>query len=317
MIRKSFVILAMGALGCSSSSTPDSGTAATSTNASCTLTAAGCKPDTSNCIALTDNRSQPVFGLRISNLRLTAPSALSSGVISTIIANTVGLNYGACSRDTSGTSVFEDGMGTFSWLLQFDTKAGTLKTGGALPAADPLAGYCFDDPARPAAKAVTTPVSTTASGAFSTSADLDVVVPVYLNASGSSALTLPIRGLRFDGTLSSDHNCIGAYNVAGLRPADGCAPDREAGLYPFVDGGKLEGFITVADADATAIADMQNESLCVLIAGKDDGQTPKRCPAGQKGDWCSTTNAAGGCADAFRLAGTFAASGVAVRGDCK
>jgi hypothetical protein len=317
MLRKTLVLLALAAVGCSDDSKADGGAGATSGDASCALTAPGCKPDTSECIALADNTSAPVFGLRISNLRLGAPSALTTGVISTVIANSVALDYAACPRDTSGTSVFEDGLGTFSWLLEFDTAAKTLKTGGALPVADPLAGYCFGDPARPAVKAVTSPVSIGADGAFSTSTGVDVVVPVYLNASGSSSLTLPIRGLRFEGTLSPDHNCIGSYNAKGLRPADGCAPDREAGLYPFVDGGSLTGFITVADADATAIADLGGESLCVLIAGKDDGKSPKHCPAGQKGDWCSTTNSAGGCADAFHLEGTFAASGIGIHGDCK
>jgi hypothetical protein len=317
MARETLVIIALVATGCSDGSQANDAAGASSSDASCALTAPGCKPDVSDCVALTDNRSAAVFGLRLSNLRLTAPPALSTGVISTVIASSIGLDYAACPRSSSGASVFEDALGTFSWLLEIDTSKKTLKTGGALPVADPLAGYCFGDPARPAARAVTAPVSLGADGAFATSAGVDVVVPVYLDASGSSSLALPIRGLRFEGTLSPDHNCIGSYNAKGLRPADGCAPDREAGLDPFLDGGRLEGFITVADADATPISALQGESLCALIAGKDDGKTPRHCPAGQKGDWCSTTNTAGGCADAFRLAGTFAASGIAIHGDCK
>ncbi len=48
-------------------------------------------------------------------------------------------------RTADNTACNLDGSGTFSWLLQFDTTAGTLKTGGARPVAEPTTGYSFEE----------------------------------------------------------------------------------------------------------------------------------------------------------------------------
>jgi hypothetical protein len=53
-----------------------------------------------------------------------------------------------------------------------------------------------------------------------------------------------------------------------------------------------------------------------------DGGDPMHCSRdgnGQiefQGDWCSTTNSAGGCRDAVRLAGGLAASAVSMQSNC-
>ena len=114
-----------------------------SSGAACALTAAGCKTAISNCVSLVDNKDLKTFGLRISQLTLTKPAALASGVMSTVLNNAIASNYAACTLGSLSDSIYGTGTGTFSWLLEFDTAKGTLKTGGAKPVADPTTGYCF------------------------------------------------------------------------------------------------------------------------------------------------------------------------------
>src|SRR5262249_33655849 len=101
-----------------------------------------CCPDTSceaedkSCLGLVDNAGRAQFGLRMSQLRVTAPAALSKGLVSTMIDGAV---------TPSNSDCHLEGSGTFNGLLQFDTAAHTLKMGGAKPVADVTAGYSFVD----------------------------------------------------------------------------------------------------------------------------------------------------------------------------
>lgn len=318
-----FGVVALAAIaGCGSSSTPTSngGGGGSAAGPGCALSAAGCKTDISNCVALVDNKGKKNFGLRISQLTVNSPAALSGGAIATVVNNAVASNYSACTIGAgTSDSVYGTGTGTFSWLLQVDETAGTLKTGGAKPVADPVAGYCFVNDKAAGIVPFSVPSAVSADGKFSMTDGQDLTVPIYLDAAANSVVLLPLHKARlFNGTISSDNNCIGKYNAEGLDPVNTCKAEPENKIYAFVNDASLEGYMTIEEADKVEIEALANESLCVLLAGQDDGATPKRCPkTGVKGDWCSTTNTAGGCADSYHLGATFAASAVTISGDCK
>jgi hypothetical protein len=321
-------VASIGAIGfgCSSSSSSSNTTGGGNNGggAACAVTAAGCKTDISDCVSLVDNKDQKTFGLRISQLTVTKPSALATGVISTVVNNAVALNYSACTIGTSSDSIYGSGTGTFSWLIQFDSAAGTIKTGGAKPVADPTAGYCFVNDKTAGIAPFSIDAKVGADGKFSMADGKDLTVPIYLDAAAKNVVLLPLHKARlFDGTLSADQNCIGKYNADGLDPDNSCKPDPDNKIYTFTTGASLEGYITLEEADKVEIEALQHESLCVLLSGQDDGATPKRCPRGAdkkisvKGDFCSTSNSAGGCADSYQLGATFAASGAKITGDCQ
>jgi hypothetical protein len=95
--------------------------------------------------------------------------------------------------------------------------------------------------------------------------------------------------------------------------------------FSFINGGKLDGYITLEDADGV-IVDLINQSLCAVLTGTNDAAKPiskcKRDPATMKitykGDWCDATNAAADatCTDSVQLAADFAASAVKINGGC-
>ncbi len=292
-----------------------------SSGAACALTAAGCKTAISNCVSLVDNKDLKTFGLRISQLTVTKPAALASGVISTVVNNAVASNYTACTIGSSADSIYGTGTGTFSWLLEFDTVAGTLKTGGAKPVADPTTGYCFVNDSKIKPFSAKSPIA--ADGKFAIVDGQDLTVPIYLDAAAKNVVLLPLHKARlFNGTISADKNCIGKYNADGLQPDNTCKPDPDAKIYTFVTGASLEGYMTLEESDGVEIESLGGQSLCVLLTGQSDNGKPAKCPreAGKltvAGDFCSATNSAGGCNDAVQLSASFAASGVTINGDCK
>jgi hypothetical protein len=313
------VVLGLGALagaaslaGCGGGD--DASTTGTAAQTDCSQTDPQCMIGGSACVGLVDNSAKPAFGLRMAQLTITKPAALTSVVVNNIVSEGVLLNLPDC-RLT--------GLGTFNWLIELDTTTNMVRTGGALPQADPTNGYCFVDEMvdtfhlQPVTVAVTL-----ADGKFS--ADVgDILVPIYqeLDPPGTPII-LPLRAARVtDASLSPDNNCVGEYNAQGLLPVDRCTPTQE--IPAFIDGATLDGFITLEEADQVIVPDIQ-QSLCVLLAGleQSDGGMPQRCqkdPNGAiiaQGDWCSTTNTAGGCADSYALGATFAASAVQINGIC-
>src|SRR5690606_26318032 len=74
------------------------------------------------------------FGLRMAQLTITKPDVLATGFVANLVAEGLTMRLPQC---------YLNGTGTFSWLLEFDTMTGKLRTGGALPADDPRQGYCF------------------------------------------------------------------------------------------------------------------------------------------------------------------------------
>ncbi len=275
------------------------------------------------CLGLTDNTGLTKFGLRMSELDVVTPSALATGDVAMVIG-------GAIPRMDSSCNL--NGTGLFTWLLQFDTTAGTLETGGGW-SADPTTGYSFVNVTTPAIAPITVMTTIDEGGTFGPTAPQDLTVPVFLEAPTaamiasnmpdlSNVVLLPISQASITmGTLSTSQNCIGSYNAAGLQTSSECNPDS---THPqFIDGGKLDGLITLAAANGVTIS-LLEESLCVLLAGStySDNAMPvahctKNAATGAylyQGNWCSTTNSAATatCADAVTLSANFAASSVII-----
>lgn len=304
--------------GGSGTTTEGAGSTGDTMNA-CTPTNPACNAVESDCLSIVDNRDKPTFGLRMAQLTVTRPEVLATGLVAKLVSNAVLMNYPQCNLN---------GGGTFSWLIEHDTAAGTLRTGGALPQTDPKAGYCFVDQMVDTflIQPITVPVTL---GDGPISADLgDLVVPIFISDDPTATpITLPLHAARFfDTTISTDRNCIGAYNAAGLDPDNLCLPDDTN--KAFIDGGKLDGYITLEEADSVIVPDAGNQSLCVILSGDPTtygtGGSPNVCARDGmgnivlQGDWCAGTNAAasGTCADAFALGATFSASAVDITGVC-
>jgi hypothetical protein len=254
----------------------------------------------------------------MANLKLAAPAALTKGLVSSVIANSVTPDNPVCNLP---------GGGTFSWLLAFDTLAGTLTTGGAKPAQDPTLGYSFLNESFPITGGTLplAPVTLTAplgASCVANSSAADLNLPVYLDSTATSAVLLPLRQAQFSNlTVSGDHNCIGKHNGAFLDPADGCIGTAQAPI--FLPGGQVDGFINLEQADSVVILAIQ-QSLCLVLTGDaakyGDGGSPQKCKrtSGKivfPGDWCTATNqaATAQCNDAVRFNGTFAASAVIIK----
>jgi hypothetical protein len=289
-------------------------------SAACTPTALECKTSASLCLSLIDNTSAPTFGLRVADLDITAPAAFKKGLVKGVIQNAVTLNHPQCNLN---------GGGTLSWLLQLDTAAGTLRTGGARPNEEPNTGYSFDDEVFPQGQGVSfhaQPVTVPAAldpGCAMSSKEADLNLPVFLDLKGSSSFLLPFRQVRFDmAQLSSDHNCIGQFNAALLDPAGGCLADD---MHPaFVHAGQISAYFSLEEAD-TVVIDPIGQTLCVLLSGDaatfgDGGVPTQKCKRDAmggivfKGDWCAAQGqpATPECHDGIRFKASFAASGVQI-----
>lgn len=271
------------------------------------------------CISLADNKGASSFGLRMSTIAFDSPAVFKQGIFAMLFQSFLLPSQKTCNLN---------GTATFNWLLQFDSAANKLRTGGAKPAGNAGAGYAFVNESimlggRPVqVQPVTFDIDLSADGKFSSKAAQDLVMPIYLDTLGSSALPLPLQKVGFtNGQLSADRNCIGSYNAQGLDPAKKCAPDD---THPaFLTGGQVAGLMTLEDADAVPVTQL-GQSLCVFLSGDvktyGDGASPQKCKRDDKnkivfkGDWCSMSNQAGDCADAMRLTGSFAASAVKING---
>jgi hypothetical protein len=274
----------------------------------------------SDCLALVDNKDKEIFAMRMSQLSVEIPEALTGPAVYKIVADGVNINLPSCNLH---------GLGTFSWLTVFDPSGGTLRTGGALPMEDPSDGYCFDHDAAHNISPVEIATTYGADGRFDSDAIPALTVPIYLDVDAESAVYLPLHQVRLTGgSISPDNNCVGSFNAKGLEPINSCKPDLSAGIEYFINGANIEGHIVLEEADEV-IVDTIGQTLCVLLSGNaskygkpaDDGPMKcKRDPASNEivlqGDWCSTSDSPGGCKDAFRLEAGMAASAVAVRDDC-
>lgn len=313
-----FGLLSLGMLGsgCGDDTTqppppPPSG-------AACALTEK-CVTADSTCIALVDNAGQAEFGLRMSQILISKPATLAPATfVGGVVGGGVALNDTDCNLA---------GQGTFSWLLHFDTATNTVCTGGAKPVTDPADGFTFVNEMISGFQI--TPIKFTApelaQGTFEVEVGQDIVVPIYTAEPNSPPVLLPLKKARIIGAkLSSSNNCVGSYDAEALDPLNLCRPDPTQNQFTFKNAGKIEGYITLEQADEV-IVDLANKTLCAILTGTDDGATPiAKCVRDMngkidyQGDWCDATNAAADamCADSVALGAEFAASAVKINGGC-
>jgi hypothetical protein len=285
--------------------------------------ASGCPEVASECLSLVDNSGADVFALRIAQLTVTKPDKFTDSFVRSIVYDGVTLNLPACTTQQGNPLL--SGMGSFSWVLEFDKTAGTLRTGGAKPVADPYEGYCFVNEPIQGFEVMPFEVAGTIDGnVFAMDTAEDVVVPIYTDATATEAVLMPLRDVRLSNVqISSDNNCIGDLNDENLDPNNLCLYEPSNGILTFNDDAKLEGYITLADADSVIVPQL-GSSLCVLLAGSTfddgDGHCTKDAAGAfvYEGDWCDATAAAADatCHDAVRLEATFAAAGVKLNGIC-
>lgn len=301
-----------GGSGGGSSTTTTTGTGTTSGGLPCSP-GASCKAADTECIGLVDNKDQMKFGLRMSQLDVTAPAALTAGIVAGIVS-------GAVTPSNMGCNL--NGSATFNWLIQFDLAASSIKTGGAKPVTDPTAGYDFVNEmvsGKQLAPITYDGVKPDASGNFSITMGKDLLVPIYLDTGATSVVILPLKNARLSmGKLSASQNCIGHYNAEGLDPTGACLPDAKN--KAFVDGGKLEGIITLEDADTVEISTL-HQTLCVLLSqnasmygeSNASGLTVCKRTGGVidfQGDTCSMAGQS--CKDSVALSADFAASSIKI-----
>jgi hypothetical protein len=326
--------------GCSSSSTPPppsaGGGGACSTEAgafptpncddtpeSCTAPSPACPTTPCNssspCLAMADNSGQSDDGLRLRKLNVVAPPALAQHFIQAgVIDQGVNLHY-YCG---------EGGDGSFSWIMQFNPSTGQLTTGGAPITSDPFnVGYCFVNAT--IGGIVVQPITTTmtkgSDGSWASTVIPKLYVPIYVNGLSTDVVVLPLSQASIKGvTLSPDGNCIGSYNPSGVTSAlttmldgmtdESCDDEDYTSCQRWHTAGSLGGYITLKESDGVFVQDL-GKSLCVLLTGgtstTNSGMNCQTDSMGNivaKGDFCSTTDAPGGCQDSYWLAATFAAS---------
>ena len=296
----------------------------------CTPTDPSCSVVKSDCLALVDNTSKSSFALRVGQLNFAKPDAFTGGIQKAAFLSTIAMNLPQC---------YLKGSGTFSWIVNFDKTAGTYQVGAAKPPVDPHDGYSYVNetitiggqmfPITPASGAMTIG----ADGTIHAATLPFILLPVYLDAKATNIILVPLHDLLIKSTqtkLSADQNCIGSYNAAGLKKSDGCLPDVDHDISSFIDGGHINGYITLEEADNVIITSYGlNRSLCVLLSNSagqfGDGGSPAKCKRDSgkirfNGDMCTTSGPNGGpgpadgvCYDASSVSADFAASAVELK----
>jgi hypothetical protein len=143
-------------------------------------------------------------------------------------------------------------------------------------------------------------------------------VPIYINGDPNNVVVLPLSQAKVQSVkLSTDGNCIGSFNPDGVTaPTTGglCADQDPSSCERWLTNGALGGFITLKEANAVNVVTL-GKSLCVLLTnGTSTADGGTQCATNAdgsvtaQGDFCSTTDSPGGCADSYWLAASFAAS---------
>lgn len=272
----------------------------------CTPLSPKCNLDTNPCLALHEMAAAPQFDLRVARFDVLAPPGLANPVTAPLLAS---------AAVPSAPECHQGGDGLFSWILSFDSDAGTFTTGTALPQEDmfvpfTMANLTLEGEDSPISVAPAQgPLSLDASCGFS-AGPVDVNLFVFIDPTGSGVL-LPFRQLQVSGVVSQGHNCIGTYIDNGCEPGSGSS---------FEPGAKATALISLADADNFVVSPLA-QSVCVLLTSDPgDGGLPKRCAKDAngailaKGDACLATGgpATPDCADALFFEADLAANAVLV-----
>jgi hypothetical protein len=282
----------------------------------CSATSPACPTAPCNasspCLAMADNGSNTTQDFRFRKLNVTAPHALAQ----TFIQQGV-IDQGVNLKSFCG----EGGDGSFSWLVRFDTTNNKVTTGGAPPTDDPFGvGYCFVNATL--AGLQVTPISVNMTHETDGTWTSDIIpklnVPIYVHGDPNNVIVLPLSQAKVKGVNITGGNCIGSFNADGVlspQPDNTCLDKDPSSCQRWHTAGSLGGYITLKEAEGVQVVDL-GKTLCVLLTGamsttnggKDCATDANGNVTGVTGDFCSTTDAPGGCGDSFWLAATFAAS---------
>jgi hypothetical protein len=287
----------------------------------------------STCLPMGNNMGQAVQNFRLRRLTVNSPASLAKGFVQKAVLDK-GIDLHADGTMLNGAATpqcGEHGDGAFNWLITLDTGAKTVKTGGAPPSVDPFGvGYCYANGTLGGiAVAPITNVSYTMNpdGTLGAGPVANLNVPIFVHGDVNNVVVLPLHNANFSEVkISTDGNCIGSFNTGALD--NSCNDVSRDDCSKWHTDGALGGYISLEESDKVAVQDL-NATLCVLLTSSTGvvpatggvmcGATP--CPACKRdasgkiafqGDYCSTTKAAGGCADSFWLSATFAASAVKI-----
>lgn len=269
---------------------------------------------TGTCMERSDQTSKDVKNFRMGRIRLWAPDALLSLAPIAVDPNVA-------------PSCFNGGTEDFTWLIQLDTKAKTVKTGGSRKSSDggktfsflsesvdssALSSVCpgFVGSATPTSLApVTAPIKGDAAGTWSTDPIAKINVPIFDESTGIPIILPLTNAYLKDVTING--SCIGKWEK-------GYWCDGDSGGW--TGGGAIIGMITAEDADKVPVKSAGCQSLCAILvsdATKTDGKTCKKGPDGKVpaiGNACVSTNGDTTCNNAFLLSATFGAYGVEISG---
>lgn len=287
----------------------------------CTPTDPSCSVVKSDCLAVHDNAGKPSFALRVGQIDFYQPVAFTGILEKAAFLASITMNLQKCNLK---------GSGTFSWIVNVDKTTGLFQFGAAKPPLDPLDGYSYVNETINIGGQMFTIAPSSAKMTLDPDGSIHpdmietILLPAYLDATGTSLILVPLHKVRvLETTVSQDQNCVGTHNTAGLKKSNGCLPDVNQGISAFNIGGKIDGFIDLEEADKIIVTPFGlNRSLCVLLSNSagvyGDGGNPAHCKRdgmGQikfNGDWCSGTNkpADAMCYTAVAFLAGFAASGV-------
>ncbi|HMR04169.1 MAG TPA: hypothetical protein PKA88_00260 [Polyangiaceae bacterium] len=296
----------------------------------CKLTADACSVagpsgPGNECLARADYSGADKTALRVASHQVKSPTTLAAPFMQDAII-------------TQKSALFEPecnqlGTGQFNLLMQLDESTKELTVSGGVPqklVGSAKDGSCFVKVTDPNSGLKVEPVTGTyavgADGKFEATLPL-FVMPIYLEdkADLDSVVLMPLHEMKVTGTLSADKNCVGRY--ADERVNAGLQCQANESEFSWDPAGTYEGYITVEEADEVFVFSL-GQTLCVVMTGdpkKWEGPKPdSNCATSQgfqdsgalpKGDWCSTTNSAGGCQDSWRVVIDFAAHAVKIGGE--
>ena len=214
------------------------------------------------------------------------------------------------------------GSESFTWLMQVDTAAKTIKTGGARVGttskdfaflaekvdASKVEAICpgFKGPADPVDLAPVNSTITMDGQKFTTPQIPQINVPIF--DSSGVPIILPLREA-FIKNATISGSCIGKYQKEFWCDGDSLG---------WTTGGAIIAKITTEDADRVPVKSAGCQSLCAILVNDATKTEGKVCKRGADGKIPEIgTHCVGGgatCKNAFLLSATFGAYGVNISG---
>ncbi|MBI2388273.1 MAG: hypothetical protein HYV09_01540 [Deltaproteobacteria bacterium] len=248
----------------------------------------------------------PTKNFRMGRIRLWAPSSL--------------MNLAAIAVDPNvNARCANSGSESFTWLMQVDTAAKTLRTGGSRGSTDDttfafleesvdaskVEGICpgFVGPKDPVDLRPVTTTYTETDGAFTTPKMALINVPIF--DSSGVPIILPLREAMLK-SVKMDGSCVGKYEKKYWCDGDSLG---------WTTGGAIIAKITAEDADRVPVKSAGCQSLCAILVNdstKTEGKVCKRGPDGKVPEIGTTCLGGTGCKNAFQLSATFGAYGVTI-----